>query len=208
MVLKWIPGQKHLAGGMQNRGRCKSINAARWEDVALADSRSPEPQSALPCPLQPRVRLPKLFRGYIAHCCLGPCKSVPNESALTQIPTSNGHISETKQDFLDPLVPKWSSGAFWWLGLQSTTHCFRTFGLKSGYFHFLCCQPWQRKEKLSKMQACAKQTSWGHLGHNLGISWGHAESDIWTDEIWGLWKCQPIVCVLLRKCEGRCRRRC
>ena len=31
------------------------------------------------------------------------------KSALTQIPTSNGHISETKQDFLDPLVPKFFS---------------------------------------------------------------------------------------------------
>ena len=30
------------------------------------------------------------------------------KSALTPIPTSNGHISETKWDFLDPLVPKFS----------------------------------------------------------------------------------------------------
>ena len=50
------------------------------------------------------------------HCCLAPCKSVtiygpltePKfyivKSALTQIPTSNGHISETKRAILDPLV--------------------------------------------------------------------------------------------------------
>ena len=31
------------------------------------------------------------------------------KSALTQIPTSNGHISETKRAILDPLVPKFSS---------------------------------------------------------------------------------------------------
>ena len=43
------------------------------------------------------------------HCCLAPCKSVPNygpstepkiyivKSARTPIPTSNGHISETKR---------------------------------------------------------------------------------------------------------------
>ena len=56
-----------------------------------------------------------------AHCCLAPCKSVTNygpltepkfyivKSALTPIPTSNGHISETKRDSLDPLVPKFFS---------------------------------------------------------------------------------------------------
>ena len=56
-----------------------------------------------------------------SHCCLAPCKSVTNygpltepkfyivKSALTQIPTSNGHISETKRAILDPLVPKFSS---------------------------------------------------------------------------------------------------
>ena len=55
------------------------------------------------------------------HCCLAPCKSVTNygpltepkfcivKCALTQIPTSNGHISETKRAILDPLVPKFSS---------------------------------------------------------------------------------------------------
>ena len=48
------------------------------------------------------------------HCCLAPCKSVTNygpltepkfcivKCALTQIPTSNGHISETKRAILDP----------------------------------------------------------------------------------------------------------
>ena len=55
------------------------------------------------------------------HCCLAPCKSVTNygpltepkfcivKCALTQIPTSNGHISETKRRILYPLVPKFSS---------------------------------------------------------------------------------------------------
>ena len=55
------------------------------------------------------------------HCCLAPCKSVTNygpltepkfyivKSGLTQIPTSNGHISETKRGILDPLVPKFFS---------------------------------------------------------------------------------------------------
>ena len=55
------------------------------------------------------------------HCCLAPCKSVTNygpltepkfcivKCALSQIPTSNGHISETKRAILDPLVPKFSS---------------------------------------------------------------------------------------------------
>ena len=54
------------------------------------------------------------------HCCLAPCKSVPNYGLLTEpkiyivkfgrtaIPTLNGRISETKRDFLDPLVPKFS----------------------------------------------------------------------------------------------------
>ena len=57
----------------------------------------------------------------LAHCCLAPCKSVTNygpltepkfyivKSALTQIPTSNGHISETKRRILYPLVPKFFS---------------------------------------------------------------------------------------------------
>ena len=52
------------------------------------------------------------------HCCLAPCKFVPNYGPLTEpkiykvkfsrtaIPTLNGRISETKRDFLDPLVPK------------------------------------------------------------------------------------------------------
>ena len=55
-----------------------------------------------------------------SHCCLAPCKSVPNYGPLTEpkiyivkfghtaIPTLNGRISETKRDFLDPLVPKFS----------------------------------------------------------------------------------------------------
>ena len=43
------------------------------------------------------------------HCCLAPCKAVTNYYGLTQIPTSNGHISETKQGILDPLVPKFFS---------------------------------------------------------------------------------------------------
>ena len=59
--------------------------------------------------------------GLKLHCCLAPCKSVTNygpltepkfyivKSALTPIPTSNGHISETKRDSLDPLVPKFFS---------------------------------------------------------------------------------------------------
>ena len=58
---------------------------------------------------------------YSVHCCLAPCKSVTNygpltepkfcivKCALSQIPTSNGHISETKRAILDPLVPKFSS---------------------------------------------------------------------------------------------------
>ena len=57
----------------------------------------------------------------IDHCCLAPCKSVTNygpltepkfyivKSALTPIPTSNGHISETKRGILYPLVPKFFS---------------------------------------------------------------------------------------------------
>ena len=57
----------------------------------------------------------------LPHCCLAPCKSVTNygpltepkfyivKSALTQIPTSNGHISETKRRILYPLVPKFFS---------------------------------------------------------------------------------------------------
>ena len=57
----------------------------------------------------------------LLHCCLAPCKSVTNygpltepkfyivKSGLTQIPTSNGHISETKRGILDPLVPKFFS---------------------------------------------------------------------------------------------------
>ena len=61
------------------------------------------------------------FVSILYHCCLAPCKSVTNygpltepkfyivKSALTQIPTSNGHISETKRAILDPLVPKFSS---------------------------------------------------------------------------------------------------
>ena len=56
----------------------------------------------------------------IIHCCLAPCKSVPNYGPLTEpkicivkfgrtaIPTLNGRISKTKRDFLDPLVPKFS----------------------------------------------------------------------------------------------------
>ena len=52
------------------------------------------------------------------HCCLAPCKSVRNYGPLTEpkiyivkfgrtaIPTLNGRISGTKQDFLDPLAPK------------------------------------------------------------------------------------------------------
>ena len=59
--------------------------------------------------------------GCPCHCCLAPCKSVTNYGPLTepkfcivkctlsQIPTSNGHISETKRAILDPLVPKFSS---------------------------------------------------------------------------------------------------
>ena len=57
----------------------------------------------------------------LTHCCLAPCKSVTNycpltepkfyivKSGRTQIPTSNGHISETKRGILDPLVPKFFS---------------------------------------------------------------------------------------------------
>ena len=56
----------------------------------------------------------------LLHCCLAPCKSVRNYGPLTEpksyyvefgrtaIPTSNGHISETKRAILDPLVPKFS----------------------------------------------------------------------------------------------------
>ena len=56
----------------------------------------------------------------LLHCCLAPCKSVPNYGPLTEpkiyivkfgrtaISTLNGRISETKRDFLDPLVPKFS----------------------------------------------------------------------------------------------------
>ena len=56
----------------------------------------------------------------VCHCCLAPCKSVPNYGPLTEpkiyivkfgrtaIPTLNGRNSETKQDFLNPLVPKFS----------------------------------------------------------------------------------------------------
>ena len=62
------------------------------------------------------------------HCCLAPSKSVSNygpltepkfyivKSGRTQIPTSNGHISETKRGILDPLVPKFFSRR----GLSST----------------------------------------------------------------------------------------
>ena len=58
--------------------------------------------------------------GALRHCCLAPCKSVPNYGPLTEpkiyivkfgrtaISTLNGRISETKRDFLDPLVPKFS----------------------------------------------------------------------------------------------------
>ena len=54
------------------------------------------------------------------HCCLAPCKFVLNYGPLTEpkiykvkfgrtaISTLNGRISETKRDFLDPLVPKFS----------------------------------------------------------------------------------------------------
>ena len=64
----------------------------------------------------------------IDHCCLAPSKSVSNygpltepkfyivKSGRTQIPTSNGHISETKRGILDPLVPKFFSRR----GLSST----------------------------------------------------------------------------------------
>ena len=55
------------------------------------------------------------------HRCSDPCKSVIHygpspetkfykmKSGRTPIPTSNGHISETERDFLDPLVPKFLS---------------------------------------------------------------------------------------------------
>ena len=61
-----------------------------------------------------------IIRAPQSHCCLAPSKSVPNYGPLTEpkifivkfdctaIPTSNDHISETKRDFLDPLVPKFS----------------------------------------------------------------------------------------------------
>ena len=64
----------------------------------------------------------------VLHCCLAPCKSGPNygpstepkiyivKSARTPIPTSNGHISETKRRILDPLVPKF----FFFRGLSPT----------------------------------------------------------------------------------------
>ena len=56
----------------------------------------------------------------VYHCCLAPCKSVPNYGPLTEpkiyivkfgrtaIPALNGRISETKRDFLNSLVPKFS----------------------------------------------------------------------------------------------------
>ena len=59
-------------------------------------------------------------KSLVVHCCLAPCKSVPNYGPLTEpkiyivkfgrtaISTLNGRISETKRDFLDPLVPKFS----------------------------------------------------------------------------------------------------
>ena len=75
------------------------------------------------------------------HCCLAPCKSVTNygpltepkfyivKSALTQIPTSNGHISETKRRILYPLVPKIFSRR----GLSPTHES----GLASHFHHFV-----------------------------------------------------------------------
>ena len=48
------------------------------------------------------------------HWCFGPCKSgiyyrvqiLHVKFLRTTIPTSNGRISGTKRDFLDPLAPK------------------------------------------------------------------------------------------------------
>ena len=75
------------------------------------------PWHGKPYTRQASIHIVTIFR----HCCLAPCKSVTNyglltepkfyivKSALTPIPTSNGHISETKRDSLDPLVPKFFS---------------------------------------------------------------------------------------------------
>ena len=72
--------------------------------------------------------LSKILMLLMHCCCLAPCKSVTNygpltepkfyivKSGRTQIPTSNGHISETKRGILDPLVPKFFSRR----GLSST----------------------------------------------------------------------------------------
>ena len=92
-----------------------------WSCLVVDNWKSETPPLLVELPFQALVlNSPIGFYLFPTHCCWAPWisgqiegtwtepKSYYVEFGRTAIPTSNGHISETKRAILDPLVPKFS----------------------------------------------------------------------------------------------------